>query len=225
MRHQRAAATHRTCDGASVTMPVETGSRQSVWPWVGLAVIVVGSSAWAPTMVAGSTSVIQVVGQLGWLALAPLFAALAVVIMSRQPGNRVGWLLLFAGAGLALDTIIGGTLLSLSSPPAEMTPLLFLRLWINNWSWIAAFFPIFLLLYLFPTGQLPTPRWVWAPRLVAAMALVMLFSAAFTSDLGPIDEAWFMPNPIGFIGRDAIDVIFMPWLASLLAVALGGWGR
>ena len=199
-----------------MTVSIETGSRQPIWPWVGLAVIVIGSAARAPSLVAESSSPIEVVGELGWLALAPLFAALAVVIMSRQPGNRVGWLLLFAGAGLALDTSVPPMM------PAEMTPLLFLRLWINNWSWIAAFFPIFLLLYLFPTGQLPTPRWVWAPRLLAGMAIVMLFSSAFSSDIGPIDEAWLMPNPVGFIGRDAIDVIFLPWLACLLAVALGG---
>ncbi len=89
-------------------------------------------------------------------------------------------MLLLIGGGLAIDSSSGACSISstgersiLSNRPPSPR-LLFGRLWVNNWSWVAAIFPIFLLLYVFPTGNLPSRRWIWAPRLMIVMTTIML---------------------------------------------------
>jgi len=206
-----------------------TGTRRMIWPWVLLAAIVLGSARDAWHAVSSGTSTVVVIGEVTWIGLAPLFAVLGVVIMKKQPGNRIGQLLLLIGGGMAAEIIIGGALdiinggtLDLTVRPANLTPLLFGRLWVNNWSWVAAIFPVFLLLYLFPTGKLPSPRWKWAPRAMMVMATIMLAISAFSSEIGPINEAWFVPNPVGLIAVSTINRILIPWSASLFALAGGG---
>ncbi|MDH5423144.1 MAG: hypothetical protein OEY55_15195, partial [Acidimicrobiia bacterium] len=139
-------------------------THRSLWPWLLLVVISLGSGRAAWQALSGNSTA-GVFSEVSWIGLAPLFAVLGVVIMSKQPGNRIGQLLLLIGSGLASEVIIGGVLdiinggaLDLTVQPVNLTPLLFARLWVNNWSWVAAIFPIFLLLYLFPTGKLPSPR-------------------------------------------------------------------
>jgi len=203
-------------------------THRSLWPWLLLVVISLGSGRAAWQALSGNSTA-GVFSEVSWIGLAPLFAVLGVVIMSKQPGNRIGQLLLLIGSGLASEVIIGGVLdiinggaLDLTVQPVNLTPLLFARLWVNNWSWVAAIFPIFLLLYLFPTGKLPSPRWMWAPRVMIVMVTIMLGGSAFSSQIGPFNEAWFVPNPVGFIPLNAINRILIPWSASLFVLAAGG---
>ena len=206
-----------------------TPTRRMIWPWVLLVAILLGSGRAAWQVISGGLSTAVVVGELTWIGLAPLFAALGVVVMKKQPGNRIGLLLLLIGGGMATEIILGGVLdvinggtLDLTVRPDTLTPLLFGRLWVNNWSWVATIFPVFLLLYLFPTGVLPSRRWIWAPRVMIVMATIMLGLGAFSSKIGPINEAWFVPNPIGFIDLSTINRILVPWSAALFTLAGGG---
>ncbi len=202
--------------------------RGTVWLWVAVAGILVGTVDGARQIVSSGSGN---GGDQAFLALAPLFAILGLLIALKQPGNRIGVLLISIGGGLAIEAIVGavltvlnGGILDMTTRPAVLTPVLWVRLWINNWSWVAAIFPILLLLYVFPTGALPSRRWVWAPRLMAAMAAMMLFISAFTSNMGPFSEVWLMTNPIGFVAQSVIDVILIPWSACLFALACGGVG-
>ena len=197
-----------------------------VWPWLLLGVISLGSAGASWREVSQSDSTIGAASEVAWIGLAPLFGALGVVIMSKQRGNQIGHLLLLIGVGLGLNGVffdlLGGGSLDLTTAPSALTPALFIRLWVENWSWVAAIFPIFLLLYVFPTGSLPSRRWIWAPRLMVAMAAIMIGMAAFSPEIGPINEEWLIPNPVGFIGPGVIDLILGPWAACLFALAAGG---
>ncbi|MGZ8754214.1 MAG: ATP-binding protein [Acidimicrobiia bacterium] len=212
-----------------MTGRVDTVSRQMIWPWLGLAVISLGIANGASKVVTESTSGIVAVGEVAWLALPLLFAALGLVIMSRQRANRIGKLLLFIGGGLAIETIVGGLLdvlnggtIEMGVPPAALTPLVFVRLWINNWAWVATIFPVFLLVYVFPTGNLPSRKWIWAPRLMMVMTVILLLAAGVGREIGPFNEAWFMPNPIGFIPLGTINLILVPWVMCLNVLAGAG---
>ncbi len=199
------------------------------WAWVALTVITLSTAGAMWDVVALAESLVVVIGEVAWMGLAPVFGVLGVVIMSKQPGNRIGQLLLLIGGGLASEVILGGVLdllnggtLDITVEPATLSPLLFARLWVNNWTWVTAIFPIFLLLYVFPTGNLPSRRWIWAPRVMIVMAVIMLGLGAFSSNIGPVNEAWFVPNPIGFIELSTINLILVPWSATLVALAAGG---
>jgi hypothetical protein len=87
------------------------------------------------------------------------FSILGAVIVSRQPGNRIGWIYLFMGVLIPVqslgavyyrqDVISGGL------PGGRWSA------WLSNWS-TGLVWPAGLALFaflLFPGGQLPSKRW------------------------------------------------------------------
>ena len=159
------------------------------------------------------------VTELGWGVILPaVFSIVAALIVARQPGNRVGWLLMV----VALSGIFPspGTLLdAMPSPPSVVTPGLFLLVWFDAWSWIPLIFPIFLIPLNFPTGRPPTPRWNWVNWLALGMWLFFIAFIPFIETITPNNEMWSLPNPIGFIPDAVVDGPFMIiWGAGLITL-------
>jgi hypothetical protein len=160
----------------------------------------------------------ELVNVLVWeLALPVVFVGLGALIISRQPGNRVGWLLM----GPALPTVVGAVLPG-SPPhaPESLTLGLWLRVWFDGWSWTAVFFPIFLIPLHFPTGYPPSPRWRWVTGLAGGMWLFFLVFSAFVDQITPLSGEWSLPNPIGFIPFTAeLEGAFLiVWSIALVTV-------
>ena len=147
------------------------------------------------------------------------FAILGAVVVTRCPGNVIGWLLLAPGLAVSLPVA------ELGAAPAETGFLLLAQLWYLNVSWVLVIFPILLMLALFPTGRPLNPRWRWHTWVVVGMGGFFLLLVAALERLGPPDGAgdWTVANPIGFLGDpDAGSVWFGPiWTAGLLAITLG----
>ena len=91
------------------------------------------------------------------------------VLVSRRPGNRIGWLALAAGLTLGLRSFadqyeqralvaVPG---SLSAGPAA--------LWASEWIWPISLAMVAFLFLLFPTGRLRSRRWRPAAWFVAAV--------------------------------------------------------
>jgi len=159
---------------------------------------------------------------LGWgLAMPVVFSVLAALIVARQPGNRVGWLMMIVG--LWLGSPAGLYVQRLSGPPAAMTPGLWLLLWLDGWSWIPVIFPVLLTPLFFPTGQPPTPRWRWVGRLAVVMWIAFMTLYAFVPQIGPVNADWTMANPVGFIPQEFADasLFWLVWGTGLVAIALG----
>lgn len=199
---------------------------KSVIPWVWTGLLAVASLAlffiWpdhqAPDLVsqAGSTF---------FVLTAVLVTALGALIATRQPGNRISWLFFASGAGL----VVVGALGSLIPDEAPVSP--------TFWHWLAfvvvdalsvaaIFYPLLLLLYIFPTGHFLTRRWTWAGWFGAIMVPTLLFVALFSEEISaPFEEGpdvWTITNPIGFIPLSVLDVMGFIWIAGLLVVAIGG---
>ncbi len=151
----------------------------------------------------------------GW-ALPVLFSILAALIISRQPGNRVGWLLMLP----ALVTAVSPEAL-LATPMAALTPALWLLLWFDTWSWIPVIFPVFLIPLHFPTGRPPSSRWNWIKWLALGMWVYFMVLVAFSDTIGPINYDWRLPNPIGFISDEAMGtLVSVVWLVGLITIVL-----
>jgi hypothetical protein len=157
----------------------------------------------------------------GWgLAIPVVFSVLAALIIARQPGNRVGWLMMIVA--LAIINPANKVLEPLSGPPAAMTPGLWLALWLDGWSWIPVIFPVLLTPLYFPTGQPPTPRWSWVGRLAVLMWIAFMILWTFAPEIGPANADWTMANPVGFISQKFYDgPLFPVWGVGLAAVTLG----
>lgn len=113
--------------------------------WSLFALCVVG--ALAQTIVrlldlAAAPSLADLVEAFGWtLALPVVFSGLAAIVIARQPGNRVGWLLMLSGLGVAIP--LDAFFEDLSTPPVNLTLGLWLLVWFEGWSWIGLIFPLF----------------------------------------------------------------------------------
>ena len=96
-----------------------------------------------------------------------------LLLATRRPANRIGWLFLVAGLALGL-TGFGGAygLHGLVAAPGSV-PAARAGLWLNNWAWTIPFAALSFLFLLFPTGRLRTRRWLPAAWLVGAGFAVM----------------------------------------------------
>jgi hypothetical protein len=82
------------------------------------------------------------------------FGIVGALIVSRQPGNRIG--------ALALATGVGGSLVAIADSYARFARPLAGQdwaAWVGAWGFPATLGPILLLILLFPTGQLSSRRW------------------------------------------------------------------
>lgn len=172
--------------------------------------------------VTGRPSLFELVEALGWMLAVPMvFASLALLIISRQPENRVGWLMMVTAlaAGNPITIYFDYYL----TPQSILTPGLFLLLWLYGWSWIPLIFPIFLIPLHFPTGRPPSPRWNWVNSMAVGLWLFFIVIGFFMDKIGPIDSDWVLPNPVGVIPQEFFEgpAFLVPWGAGLLTVLSG----
>ena len=189
-------------------------------PWILVGIIILAALidfvVWL-LLQSGSSSFHSWVTALGWGVVLPaIYSVVAALIIARQPGNRVGWLLMVVGLVAVFPSFV---LDAMSSPPSEITPGIFLLVWLDGWSWIPIIFPIFLIPLNFPTGRPPTPRWNWVNWLALGMWLFFIFFSPFINTITPNNEQWSLPNPIGFIPDALVEGPFMGlWGAGLLTM-------
>ena len=201
-----------------------------VWVLAALALAVTVFGIWYDLRYTlGGGAPLFVVGAIAWALLPAVFVLIGALIVSRQPGNIIGLLLMIPGlvilaAGVS-DVVFGS--LAEGPPAQDMTPGLWIRLWFDNWSWVLLIFPILHLMLVFPTGKLLSTRWRWLLGLETAMVLFMMFSAAFGDVIGPLDiaeeDAWVIPNPIGFLPEAFFEGSFSTfWGAGLIGLTAFG---
>ncbi len=144
------------------------------------------------------------------------FAFVGALIISRQPDNAIGLLLLLPGASMfaLVDFYFRPFNLGYAQLPEHPSLLFLLLLWFSNWNWVLLVFPIMYIMLLFPTGKPLSRRWGWLIYLGILLALSLPVSATVgkTLTLPSGGGNWSYPNPIGFISPEQINVIFTPLL-------------
>jgi signal transduction histidine kinase len=91
-----------------------------------------------------------------------------LVLASRRPGNRIGWLFLAAGLALGLSSFSAQYgLRALAVAPGSL-PAGRAAAWLANWIWVVPFAVFALVLVLFPTGRPRSRRWQVAAWFVGA---------------------------------------------------------
>jgi hypothetical protein len=181
--------------------------------------------AWA--ILAGLAILLQVVSRGGistaaWGVL-PLggFMTVGAVVVSRQPRNTVGWLCCVAG----FVGTVGGfaeeyARYALGSQQPGSLPGGLVTAWLTLWVgalWVGLVFT--LLLLLFPTGRLPSPR--WRPVAWTSLASVAAGCAVLAVTPGPMAQAPGQPNnPLGIenaaAALDRIEALLNVCLALLV---------
>ena len=146
------------------------------------------------------------------------FGAVGALVLSRQPSNRIGQLGLLTGAA--------GTFVGLASMWARVTeplPAQDWAAWLAAWGFPATLAPPLLLILLFPTGRLASPRWRIVATLVIVGAVLVAGGNAFTPQIAdhpgrhnPLGVEWFTGSLL-----ESGGVGWFPLLAGAVASALG----
>jgi len=152
------------------------------------------------------------VGDVLFLVSFQLFTVVGVLIASRRPENAVGWLLLVIGVTNAISFLAsayaGWALYVYPSAPfgAAIAGL-------TSWLWIPAVaLPATFLLLLFPDGHLPSPRWRWFARVLAAGMISASIGIVFSP--GAIEGFPGATNPFG--------VAWLSWLTvGIVVIPIG----
>jgi hypothetical protein len=150
-----------------------------------------------------------------WQLVPVTFALVGALIVSRQPRNAIGLLLLLPAL---VQVIPVDSYLALfpDAPPSNQT-LGLLASWFQNWSWLLLIVPILFILLLFPTGRPPTRRWRWLIPLGVGFGAVFVLGVTFSQELGPMEGSWTLRNPIGVASQDSIlSYVGIPLTISLL---------
>jgi hypothetical protein len=116
--------------------------------------------------------------------LAVSFSLLGTLIVSRSPGNRIGWIYLLIGVAMSVQGF--GALYYERSLVASGWPGGRWGAWVSNWA-VLPVFPTGLALFaflLYPSGRLPSPRWRWVAQ--AAVGLGVLLFVTTLLDPAPI---------------------------------------
>lgn len=140
-------------------------------------------------------------------------SALATLISSRQPGNRIGWLLQVFAVLLPMATVFAGIEPSEPASAWELTAIVFYQ-----WVGVRLVFvvPIFLILFLFPDGHFMNRRWMWGGWLGVIYVPVALLSVLLSDQINGV------ANPVGFLPSEFADWTKSISVLPILAMAIGG---
>jgi hypothetical protein len=152
-------------------------------------------------------------------------SAVGTLIGLRRPGNTIGWLLRLAGFGFATGSLLV-TYVELAVAQAGSLPIGPVVVWLGDlmFQMSLAVCATFLLL-LFPTGQLPSPRWksvVW----LAATAMALTFGAVLFGSGAfeglPIENPLALPDtsPLLLVMEIGWYVMLVTILASVVSLII-----
>lgn len=153
--------------------------------------------------------------------LVPFFLSLlGSLIVTRQHGNSVGWLMIITGLGNVTDGL-ALLLRTYASAPTIITPSLWLIVWLDEISWMFPVFAFFLIPLYFPTGRPPAGRWRWIPKLAIGLMVSATLVVTFSPELNPGDGRWSIPNPLALplVGRIS-DPFFAVFGVGVLALVI-----
>jgi hypothetical protein len=159
-----------------------------------------------------------------WLTIAlisPTFATLGALIVSRRPGNVIGWIFLVPGVGGGIQMFSGQyaavALLSEALPGGAVAA------WLSTLAQHVHVSSLLFLILLFPTGRLLSPRWRPVAWIAGAILVVTVISQALAP--GPVENFPSVRNPFGVeaiaAGLDLLGPIgFWTVLSCIVAAIL-----
>jgi hypothetical protein len=155
------------------------------------------------------------------LLLALAFASVGAVLTLKRPRNLVGWALSLSGGGLLLGWVLGvyAELALLAKPEAGL-PAGAAAGAIAGGAWTPLMAGVFLLLLLFPSGRLPSPRWKpVAIAVLAGFAMIWVIISTSPGQLEPPLGAFENPLALGE-GSGYVAIIWPIVAACLVCVGL-----
>ena len=141
--------------------------------------------------------------------IVPTFATLGALIVSRRPGNIIGWLFLVAAVAGGMQ-FFSGQYATVALSHSTRLPGGAYAAWLSTLMQLSAVSTTLFVILLFPTGRLLSPRWRVVAWTTALVILGSLISLALSP--GPIQDFAPTTNPFG------LRVVVPGFLRTI-----GGW--
>jgi hypothetical protein len=145
------------------------------------------------------------VGTVAMVAAFFAFPTMGALIISRRPENTVGWIFCVIGLGTATTSFSAAFTQHALASHTDTQLIVGLVEMLGNTVWPINLGMGTLLLFLFPTGRLPSPRWrfvFWLDVVVIALSVLSAmitpgYQESTPGTSGPPDRIW---NPLGISG-------------------------
>ena len=155
------------------------------------------------------------------------FGAVGALIISRQPRNVIGWLLITPAVMIAFLNAINvyldafySNVTYIAHPPLA----LWLALSFETSSWVALIFPLLLIGQYFPDGRPVSPRWRWLGFLTLVWGASFVIGVLLISKGISSDDRWTWSNPYGIVDPVTanvwINAVWSPGLLVLVSLSL-----
>jgi hypothetical protein len=164
------------------------------------------------------SSLLAILAHASYMLIPPAFSALGALVISRQPHNTIGWLMLAPGLGTFSDAFITSFLSNVSVPPSDPSSLFLVVVWANRIGWVLPVFALLLILLLFPTGRPPSRRWNGLVLALVSLLMLNLLVVSFGRQLWSFSEAWSVANPIGVIPDEWVRALYSMLLPVIFGV-------
>jgi hypothetical protein len=130
------------------------------------------------------------------------FVTVGALIASKRPANPIGWIMIAAGLAYSVGGLTISVLEDVVSRPLGASLVTRYLVWLSSWVFaIGALLSGTFLLLLFPSGNLPSPRWRHVARLAALGIVLFVVGVAFQpGETGGYED---VVNPVA-IGDNAV---------------------
>jgi hypothetical protein len=125
------------------------------------------------------------------------YSTVGALVASRNPGNRIGPLLMTAGLSLAAFGFADEYLIySVETRPGSLPGAGFAAI-LSNIAFVPLLLVLILVVLLFPTGRVPSPRWRHLPPTVLVLFALGLAGSALAPGRLDVGVDAIIENPLG----------------------------
>src|SRR5215203_2137599 len=155
---------------------------------------------------------------------AVLYSTVGAIVASRRAENPVGWLFCLLGLAFSIGHSSSQYAIYARLAQPDLLPAGQALAWISSWILPPIIGLQVFSFLLFPTGRLPSRRWMWLAWLTVASAVAGTISSAFSfganAGLGPVQ------NPLGIEGFSNVYEAVLTFLTLLnVSAALSPFAR
>lgn len=154
------------------------------------------------------------------------FAILGILVVTRLPRNRVGWLFLSISLSAALALFTDQyTIYALTNRSAALPWVGFIA-WLQGWVWLIGNWAIGMLPLIFPTGRLLSPRWRWVTWLLTFSAGAfagLIFVVTWGMTAPQLQQ--FGTEQLSPLQQTLGDLLTLAMFGCYIAAALSLWVR
>lgn len=204
----------------SAAASVRTASRPARWPWLVVAGFILSALGATYLVYENGESIAE---QVPFIVAFGMFGVVGALIVSREPGNRIGGLLLYGSGATAASFVAGEITTYLVHRGVTEGVLVGILGLLSDAGWVVGIMPVLLFLpMLFPDGHLPSRRWWPLAALCGALIAFLLLAVVFVTPLfagssGPPR----VENPLYISGIDQFEIPDVVISIGLLVVLVG----